>query len=80
PNADSGIFGWIIGLISGILIYIIGHVFNLALSLLSAYVHDSRLQYLEFFGKFYEGGGYAFTPLSTDTKYVSVEDKNEAEQ
>ncbi|NLL90862.1 MAG: V-type ATP synthase subunit I [Ruminococcaceae bacterium] len=80
PNANSGVFGWIIGLISGILIYIIGHVFNLVLNLLSAYVHDSRLQYLEFFGKFYEGGGYAFKPLSPDTKYVAVEEKKEAEQ
>ena len=37
---------------------------------LGAYVHTIRLQYVEFFGKFYEGGGKAFAPFSTKTKYV----------
>ena len=54
-----------------ILIYIVGHVFNLAMGLLSAYVHDSRLQYIEFFGKFYEGGGYEFKPLTLNLKYIN---------
>jgi V/A-type H+-transporting ATPase subunit I len=40
--------------------------------LLSAYVHDSRLQYIEFFNKFYEGGGIPFEPLSIKSKYVNV--------
>lgn len=60
----------VIGFIFSIPVYIIGHVFNIGMSLLSAYVHDSRLQYIEFYGKFYEGGGYAFKPLSLQLKYV----------
>lgn len=60
----------VIGFICSIFVYIVGHVFNLAMGLLSAYVHDSRLQYIEFFGKFYEGGGYKFEPLSVKTKHI----------
>ena len=40
-----------------------GHLFNLAINLLGAYVHTCRLQYVEFFGKFYEGGGREFSPF-----------------
>ena len=65
------------GYILGIIVFIIGHVFNLAMGLLSAYVHDSRLQYIEFFGKFYDGGGYAFKPLQLQYNYIyKVEDKD----
>ncbi|MDR1092674.1 MAG: hypothetical protein LBL66_00830 [Clostridiales bacterium] len=49
------------------------HMLNLALGVLSAYVHNSRLQFVEFFGKFYEGGGNEFTPMGSGTKYVRVE-------
>ncbi len=66
--------GSIIGFVFAILIYLVGHSFNLAMSLLSAYVHDSRLQYIEFFNKFYEGGGYAFKPLSVQSKHIDVID------
>ncbi|MGI6556533.1 MAG: V-type ATP synthase subunit I [Pseudoramibacter sp.] len=62
----------IVGIIVALFIYFIGHTFNLAMSLLSAYVHDSRLQYIEFFNKFYEGGGIPFEPLSIKSKYVNV--------
>ena len=44
------------------------------MSTLSAYVHDSRLEYIEFFNQFYEGGGYAFTPLSVSEQYYDVLD------
>lgn len=54
--------------IGGILIFtvafLIGHTFNLAIGALGAYVHSSRLQYVEFFGKFYSGGGKEFKPFS----------------
>lgn len=63
--------GGFVGAIFSALIYIIGHIFNLVLGLLSAYVHDSRLQYIEFFGKFYEGGGVDFQPLTIKSKYIS---------
>jgi V/A-type H+-transporting ATPase subunit I len=59
-----------IGLILSFVVYVIGHAFNVAMGLLSSYVHDSRLQYIEFFGKFFEGGGYQFKPLSPSTKYI----------
>lgn len=61
----------VVGIIFSILVLLIGHVFNLVMGLLSAYVHDGRLQYLEFFGKFYEGGGYEFTPFTYKLKYIN---------
>lgn len=64
--------GNIIGFILSLFIYVIGHIFNIAMGMLSAYVHDSRLQYIEFFNKFYEGGGYEFKPLSIELKYVDA--------
>lgn len=67
-------FGWIIG---G-LIFLFGHTLNLALSVLGAYVHSSRLQYLEFFGKFYEGGGKPFTPFKNKPKYTFLINEREA--
>lgn len=69
-----------IGFILALVIYLIGHTFNLAMSLLSAYVHDSRLQYIEFFGKFYEGGGKPFKPLSIESKYLNVSEIIEKKQ
>ncbi|MEI3129785.1 MAG: V-type ATPase 116kDa subunit family protein [Oscillospiraceae bacterium] len=45
-------------------IFIVGHTLNIGINLLGAYVHTCRLQYVEFFGKFYEGGGRAFHPSS----------------
>lgn len=60
----------VLGIVLGLIIYLIGHVFNFIMGLLSAYVHAGRLQYLEFYGKFFEGGGYLFEPLSLKLKYV----------
>ncbi|VEU82010.1 V-type ATP synthase subunit I [Acholeplasma hippikon] len=60
----------VIGIILGLLVYIVGHVFNFVMGLLSAYVHAGRLQYLEFYGKFFEGGGYLYEPLQLQLKYV----------
>ena len=45
---------------------------DLAIGLLGAYVHTSRLQYIEFFGRFFEGGGRQFKPLENNTKYVEI--------
>jgi V/A-type H+-transporting ATPase subunit I len=54
----------------GILLMIVGHAFNLAMSLLGAYIHDARLQYVEFYGRFYEGEGELFAPLGSSHKYI----------
>jgi len=61
-----------ITLIIAIPILVAGHIFNIAVSSLGAYVHSSRLQYIEFFGKFFEGGGKAFRPLGIKTKFTEV--------
>ena len=59
----------------GIILIVALQALNLFLSLLSAYVHGARLQYVEFFGKFFTGGGRAFTPLDTEEKYVNIKEK-----
>jgi len=64
-----------LGAIVFILVFIIGHTFNLAINMLGAYVHTCRLQYVEFFGKFYEGGGEAFHPFKENTKYADVKEE-----
>ncbi len=60
----------VIGVVFGVVIIIAGNLFNLAMSLLGAFIHDSRLQYVEFFGRFYEGEGELFTPLGRNGEYT----------
>ncbi len=62
-----------IGYIVAAPIFLVGHLFNIAISTLGAYVHDARLQYIEFYGKFYEGGGHVFIPYGTNTKYTYLD-------
>jgi len=54
----------------GGLVIVVGHVFNIAMGVLGAYIHNSRLQYIEFFGKFYTGEGNKFTPLGSQFDYI----------
>lgn len=65
----------VLGVIVFIVVFIIGHTFNLAINMLGAYVHTCRLQYVEFFGKFYEGGGIPFHPFKENTKYVDIKEE-----
>ena len=56
-----------------IIISMAGNALNFALNLLGCYVHDLRLQCLEYFGKFYEDGGKPFRPLAVNTKFVDIQ-------
>lgn len=59
-----------------IVVGIVGHTANLGINLLGAYVHADRLQFVELFSKFYEGGGRKFEPLKSNTKYIKFEKEN----
>ncbi len=66
----------VLKLIMFIVVFIVGHIANLAINVIGAYVHTNRLQYVEFFGKFYEGGGRAFVPLAANTKSYKITEEN----
>jgi V/A-type H+-transporting ATPase subunit I len=61
-----------VGFVLGLLLFVLGHTVNLALSLLSAFVHSLRLQFVEFFPKFFSGGGHEFKPLRKDYEHVMI--------
>jgi V/A-type H+-transporting ATPase subunit I len=67
--------GSIVGTIFMAVILVGGHMFNIVINVLGSFVHSSRLQYIEFFGKFFEGGGHAFNPLRIKTKFVTINNK-----
>lgn len=62
-----------------ILIFILGHTVNIAINLIGTYVHTSRLQYVEFFSKFYEGSGRTFTPFKINSKFFTIKEENKYE-
>lgn len=70
----SMIGGSIFGIIVFILVFFIGHTMNILINALGAYVHTNRLTYVEFFGKFYEGGGRRFAPFAVNTKYFKFKE------
>lgn len=73
-NTMGSIFGGgIVGAILLLCIFVFGHLLNIAINVLGAYVHTCRLQYVEFFGKFYEDGGEPFEPMGNKTKYIRIE-------
>jgi len=63
---------WGLGIVAMIIVLSLGHGFNLALSGLSAFVHTLRLQYVEFFPKFFVGGGRLFQPLAKQYKHIYI--------
>ena len=67
----------VVGVIMFIVVFLVGHVFNIGVNLIGTYVHAARLQYLEYFGKFYKDGGIPFRPLKYDTKYVDIVENKE---
>lgn len=58
-----------------VVVFLFGHTVNIAINLIGTYVHTNRLQYVEFFSKFYEGGGRSFTPLKANTKYYKFKEE-----
>ena len=67
--SESGI----LGVVAGVIVFLIGHIFNMAISGLSAYVHSARLTYVEFFGKFYTGGGKKFESFRSKNTYINIQ-------
>jgi V/A-type H+-transporting ATPase subunit I len=63
------ITGWL-GFVVMILVLLFGHILNIMLNLLGAYVHSSRLQFVEFFGLFLKGGGKVFRPMKKERRYL----------
>jgi V/A-type H+-transporting ATPase subunit I len=65
----------IAGKIMFVLVFTFGHILNFAINGLGSFVHSARLQYVEFFGKFYEGGGDPFAPFTKKTKYIKFKEE-----
>lgn len=59
-----------------VIIAVFGHTVNIAINLIGTYVHTNRLQYVEFFSKFYEGQGRAFTPFKINSKFFTIKEDN----
>jgi V/A-type H+/Na+-transporting ATPase subunit I len=64
------------GYLIAAVIFIGGHIFNLLINALGSFIHSGRLQYVEFFGKFLEGGGTALKPFSKKSKYIFIKTNN----
>lgn len=77
-NTMAGMVGGSLPIVLGVILYavifIIGHILNMAINALGAYVHTNRLQYVEFFGKFYNGGGRPFEAFDQKTKYIRIKE------
>jgi V/A-type H+-transporting ATPase subunit I len=62
----------VVGVVVAIVVIVVGHVANLVLSGLGAFIHSARLQFVEFFGKFMQGGGIEFRPFKRNCKYIVI--------
>ena len=65
----------VVGVIVFVVVSVFGHGLNFAINCLGAYVHTNRLQYVEFYQKFYEGGGRRFNPFAMNTRYYNFSHK-----
>ncbi len=66
-----------VGYVIAAVVLVFMHSFNIAINTLGAYVHNCRLQFIEFFGRFYAGEGHLFVPLGAKTKYTKLEYSSE---
>jgi V/A-type H+-transporting ATPase subunit I len=66
----------VVGIVITVILLLLLHLVNLGLSALGAGVHSLRLQYVEFFNRFYEGGGHSYTPFKIKRKYTKLEKEN----
>ena len=74
-NVMGSLFGGgVAGLILFVLIFLLGTAINFAINVLGSFIHSARLQYVEFFGKFYKDGGDPFKPFMKETKFIRIED------
>jgi V/A-type H+-transporting ATPase subunit I len=62
----------VVGVVLAILVLAGGHLFNLFMAALSGFIHTARLQFVEFFSKFYDGTGIPFVPLKYNPEYVQI--------
>ena len=62
----------VVGIVAAIIVLIAGHLFNLAVNCLGGFVHSARLQYLEYFSKFFQGGGREFAPFRDARRYSVI--------
>ena len=62
----------VIGILFTVIILVGGHLFNIAINALGGFVHSLRLQYVEYFSKFFIGGGIPFSPLKRETKHILI--------
>ena len=63
----------IIGPVIAVIGLAFSHLFNILINIIGAYVHSCRLQFIEFFGKFFESGGRRFVPFGFSAKYVDID-------
>jgi V/A-type H+-transporting ATPase subunit I len=61
-----------VGIVLMIIVLVVGHIFNLGINALGSFIHSGRLQFVEFFGNFLEGGGTGFKPLSRESRFVRL--------
>ena len=64
----------LVGVVIAVVVLIGGHVFNLAINTLGSFIHSGRLQFVEFFTKFFEGSGRGFKPFRAETEFVHIEE------
>lgn len=64
-----------VGVLLAVLIFVLGHAFSIVVNLLGAFIHSLRLQYVEFFGKFYNAAGHDFMPLRNSAQYSIIQEE-----